>query len=388
MSDKTSKTNKEIAKEEKTKKGVMAIIEGKMDLYGMTKKTIYSVAGILGCLVLTIVMSITGMGFDPAVFFTWNYWTGMIVQFGIAIFAMITGKQIGDDTNRNKPNGQYRVELKRYKAEYDIIDARSIFDYFDTWLEIYREKKLEKKIIQTLREFGMKQNELLDLDLRDIPNLENPWVKNWEGTPFYEKYYNPKTGESKTIFKSLSETQREALRSIMTGAVKVSYVSPSYFMNALKGTATDEWERAARADKKRAGQLASGYTYRIFAILIFSVITNGLITVPYASAGEVALNIASRLFVLVTSVVWGIYLGFKIVEMDQVFLAYKTYILKLYREDSEKGKFQHETIEEEAKRELDEYNEKQAKAVESVVEPTIENPEDNGIIMLGLRKDE
>lgn len=373
MPDKESKSQKA---EERTKKKVLEIVDEKMDAYGVTKKTLYSVAGIMGCLVLTVVMSITGMGFDPAVFMTWNYWTGMIIQFGIAIFAMITGRQIGDDTQRNKPGGQFRKELGSYKAEYNKIDTSGIFDYFESWLEVYRERKLKKKIKEAIRDFGIQQPEVLDLDLADLPNLRNPFRKDWTGTPFYDKYYNKEKGESVTIFKSLSEVQIEAVRRIMEGAVKVSYVSASYFMNALKGTSVDEWERAADSDKKKGQKLASGYTYRIFSILVVSLVINGLMPVPYDTPGAVALNIATRLFVLVTSTIWGIYLGFKMVEMDIVFVAYKTYILKLYNDESRSGAFKPETISEQAEREYNEFQEKNRKAAESVVDPEVDDGAD------------
>ena len=375
---------KESKKEERKAKGVKALIEGLEDSYGVTKRTLYSILGIFGCLVLTVVMSITGAGFNPEVFATWNYWTGMIIQFAIAIFSMITGEQIGDDTQRNKPDGQFRRELSNYKKQYNRIDEKNIFEYFEDWLETYRERKRAKKTIQTIREFGIKQLEVLDLDITDLDNLKTPWEKDWKGTPFEEKYLNPKTGESKTKFLSLTDEQIEVVKQILAGGIRVSYVSPSYFLNALKGTSVDEWERAHKADKKKGSKLASGYSYRLFMLLVLSLISNGLMAVPYESAGAVFLNIAVRIFVLITSVVWGIYLGFKIVDMDIIFLAFKTYIVKLYCDESEKGTFVPESIEEKAERQLAEYEEEQRKAKEAVVEPEPheEKPQEESPLLL------
>lgn len=369
----------EAKKEEKKEREVRKLIDAKIEEYGMTKKTLYSVFGIMGCLLLTIVMSITGMGFNPAVFMTWNYWVGMIIQFGIAIFSMITGQQIGDDTQRNRPDGQYRKELGYYRTQYNRIDANGIFEYFEAWLETYKERKLQKKIIDTLRDFGIAQVEVLDLDFNDLPELVRPFSKDWSETPFYEKYYNPKTEKSETKFLSLTKDQIDAVTKIKQGYVKIPSVSSSYFMNALKGTSVDEWERAAKADKKKGGQLANGYTYRIFMMLILSLASNGIITSPYADGGAVALNIATRIFVLVTSVIWGIFLGFKSVELDMTFLAYKTYIIKMYADEYANGKFKPETIEEKAERELREYEEQAKKKESETITPTIA-PDD--VIML------
>lgn len=361
----------EAKKEKRREKDLKALIDGKMDVYGVTKRTIYSAIGIFGCLLLTVVMSITGMGFDPKAFSTWNYWTKMIVQFSIAIFAMITGRQIGDDTQRNRKTGQFRRELSTYSTQYNRMNDLGILDYFEAWLTVYKEKKLQKKIRETLRNFGIKQFEVLDLDLSDLENLQHPWVKDWTGTPFYEKYYDEKKKESKTTFKSLSEAQINAVRAVMEGQVRVSDVSASYFLTALKGTSVDEWERAAKSDKKKGAKLASGYSYRLFMMLGISLVLNGLIPSPYDSADSVVLNIATRIFVLITSTVWGIYLGFKVVEMDIVFLAYKSYIIRLCCDEVENGTFKPETIEQQAEREYAEYEAEQAKAAASVVTPIL-----------------
>ena len=342
-------------KTERKLKAVVSSIEGRAEEYGMTKRTLYSILGILGCFILTVVMSITGMGFDNSVFLTWNYWTGMIIQFAISIFSMITGQQIGDDTQRNKPDSQYRKGLGKYSVQRKRIDDNGIFEYFDLWLENYRQRKIEKKIRETLQDFGIKQPAVLDLDLTELDNLKKPWKTDWTGTEYENKYTDPITGKHETTFKSLSDEQIEAVRQIMQGYVTVSNVSASYFMDALKGTSADEWERAAKADKKKGGKLASGYSYRLIVMLLLSVIVNGLTAVPYESAGGVALNIATRIFILISSTVWGVYLGFKVVDMDIVFLSYKTSVVKLYADEVESGAYRIETIEKQALEDYDNY---------------------------------
>lgn len=379
----------ESKKEEKIRKNVKEILDEKMDSYGVTKKTLYSLLGIFGCLVLTVVMSITGMGFDKTIFLSLNYWTGMVIQFGIAIFSMITGRQIGDDTQRNKPDGQYRKELGFYRTEYKRIDEKNEIDYFEGWLESYKDRKLDEKIRTTVKEFGIKQIEVLDLDLTELKELSHPYKKDWNGTPFYEKYYDPKKGKSETTFQSLSKEQIEAVRQIKKGAITVADVSSSYFMNALKGTSVDEWERAARSDKKKGTKVAVGYAYRIFGMLVLSVIANGIFPQPYEKQGAVALNIAMRIFVLVTSAVWGIYLGFKVVEMDMVFLAYKTHVIKMFRNELESGEYRPLTIEEQAELDLKKYEEEKEAARKSVVDPEVIEPTDGaGMMLIGGATDE
>ena len=368
-------------KEERKNKSVKEIIDGKMDAYGMTRRSVYSILGILGCLTLTLVWSIVGTNFDPAVFLTWNYWISLIIQFAIAIFSMITGRQIGDDMSRNRPDGQFRRELAGYERERTKIDSIGMFEYFETWLEIYRAKKVMNKTKETLREFGIKQDEVLDLDLHDIPQLRKPFKKSWVGTPFEGKYEN-----DETIFMSLDDEQIEAIMQIRKGAVKVPYVSSSYFMNALKETSVDEWNRAAKADKKKGLRLASGYSYRIAIMLAVSVALNGIVPAPYenAVAATVAMNVVQRVFTLISSSLWGYYLGTKVVDMDIVFLAYKSLILKTYTSECESKTFVPETIKEKAEREYNEYKEAERQAAESVITP--ETVGENGFVLLEGRK--
>lgn len=358
-------------REDKKNKDIKSIVEGKLDNYGITKKSIYATIGIIGCLFLVVVMSITGTDFKTDVFVTWNYWITLMIQYGIAIFSMITGRSIGDDTQRNKPNGQYRRELKNYSDNYARIDKLGIYEHFEKWLVTYRERKRQKKIADILRDWHISQSEVLDLDIAELPNLSSPWKKNWENTQFYEKYLNHDTGKSETIFRSLTDEQIEVLRQIMNGKVQVPNVDASYFLNALKGTSVDEWERAAKADKKKGAKVVSGFTYRLIMMLAISVALNGLIPAPYedTSVSTVFLDLAKRLFTMISSTIYGIFLGIKVVEMDIVFLGYKSLILKTYGDEYENGTFRPETVEEQARREYEEAEEKRKKAIESVVVP-------------------
>lgn len=347
-----SKNQKVDPNEEKKRKNIKAYMDGKMESYGFTKRSLYAIGGILGCFALTIALSITGTDFDPAIFLTWNYWVSMVIQYGIAIFSMITGRQIGDDTQRNARNGQYRRELNNYKAEYDTIRQRKAYEHFPKWLNEYREKKRVEETKELLADWGIYQEAVLDLDISELDNLSKPYRKDWTGTEHYEKYLKP-NGESKTTFKSLTDEQIQIVKEIMKGAIKVPPLDPAYFMNALKGSSTDEWRRAAKADKKKGWKVATGYVYKLGMMLAISVALNGLVPTPYgdAQATTIVFNIVQRIFTMVTATTWGVFMGFKIVEMDMGFLTYKTYMLHKYIDEFSSGAFKVETIEEQANRE-------------------------------------
>jgi len=363
-------------KTKQQKKDLRALVDGKMDDYGVTKKTVYSVLGLLGCLFLVIVLSITGANFDPAVFLTWDYWVMLIIDYAIAIFSMITGRQMGDDMNRNSPEKQYRRELRNYSIQYKRIEDGRMEAHFPTWLGIRRDKKRVDKIHDILKDWHIFQFEVLDLDVSELGNLKNPYKKEWKGTPYYEKYLheelNPDTNEketvSRTYFKTMSKDQIEVIKAILEGKITVSDVSSSYFLNALKGMSTDEWERAAKAEKKKSTFLTSGYMYRLISMFALSIVLNGIAPSPYgSSASTIWLNIARRVFVMVMSTTWGIYLGMKVVDMDCVFLCFKTLILTEYANDVDSGEFKFKTEEEIAKEQYERKRAEDKKAAEAVV---------------------
>lgn len=363
-------------KTKQQKKDLKALLDGKMDDYGVTKKTIYSVFGLLGCLFLVIVLSITGANFDPNVFLTWNYWVMLIIDYAIAIFSMITGRQMGDDMNRNSPEKQYRRELKNYSIQYKRLEDGKMEAHFPAWLDVYKDKKLVNKIHEILKDWHIFQFEVLDLDLSELKNLKNPYKKEWEGTLYYEKYLHeeldPKTHQktkvSCTYFKSMSNDQVEIIRAILEGEVTVSEVSSSYFLNALKGMSTDEWERASKAEKKKGWFVSSGYIYRLVCLLALSIVLNGIVPSPYgSSAATIWLNIARRVFVMVTSTTWGIYLGMKVVDMDCVFLCYKTLIITEYANDVDSGDFKFKTEEEIGKEQYEKKLEEDKRVADAVV---------------------
>ena len=327
-----------------------AINKNKFEKYGLTRKSIYSIISVIACILLIVVVSIAHVGFNKEFYKDIDYWINLAILSSITIFGMFTGEQMGDDINRNNPKGRFRKSLNKYSIQYQKVDDKKLFSYFEDWLDFYRERKLKKKIKDILKDNGIYQLEVLDLDLSELENLKQPWRKNWSGTNKEVKYFNPNKNESITYFMSYDEEQIELIRFCLKGKVKVSKLPSSFFTDALNAYEKDMWESAAHSHTKKNAYLSLNTTYKLVGLLVFSFLMSGLepIADGQTTANEVLLSLFSKLFTLVTSIIWGMYIGMELVKIDTTYLDYKIRMLSLYEEEYDLKIFNPKTIEQKA----------------------------------------
>ena len=345
----------------KTNKINKAWLSGKLDRYGMTKRSIYSMLSVIACIGFIIVLSIAQATFNPEKLKSIAYWVNLSIQVAVSIFGMIAGKQAGDDMGRNAPDGQYRTTLRNYGVIISRIKELEIYAYLSDWLVIYREKKLKEKIKNLLYENGIKQLEVLDLDFSELDCLlEKGYMKDWSQTPYRAKYFNEKEEKSITYFVSYTREQIALIRFIKEGKVKVSEVPISFFISAINESTKDMWESSAKANKKKGLYLGSSYLYKIISLAFVSVMTAGL--EPLINGGtnqsQVWLDTISRIFTLILAVVWGFFIGMELVKIDLNYLEFKQEILNLYLEEYRNKIFVPKSVEEKAKEQYKERMEK------------------------------
>lgn len=322
-----------------------SIIDNKLAKYGVTKKTAYSVSSVVICIFLIIVMSITQATFDSSLLKTVNFWIDFVILSGLSIYGMIAGQQAGDDVSRNNPNGAFRNSLKRFSIAFEKLDNLKLFAYFEDWLEIYREKKLRRKIEGMLKDHGIHQMEVLDLDISELHNLEKPFKKEWLG-----KEKEP------TYFLTYTKEQIEVIEYCLAGKVKVSKLPRTFFVDAFYHSEKDMWESAAKSSKKKGRFLSVNYAYKIIALLAISILSAGLVPGGFNDSAKQAamwLTLAKRIFCVMSAFIWGMFVGFELVKIDISYLDYKTDVLNLYYQEHELKIFVPKSVEERAKLDYD-----------------------------------
>lgn len=332
-----------------------SFINGKMEKYGITRKTIYSSLSIVACTAIIIVLSITQAYFDPSKLKEVSYWVDLMIQISLCIFGMIAGKQAGDDIAKNTPDGRYRVSLNSYSIVLKAVKDLGLYAYISDWLELYRERKLKEKIKMTLNDNGIKQLEVLDLDFKDLDKLLEPgFRKNWDNTPYRAKYWVEKEEKSYTDFVSYTKEQIEVIKFIKQGGVKVSYLPSTFFVSAFLESEKDEWESSAKASKKKGLYVGLNYAYKVLGMAMFSILLTGLQVMinsedPTATA-SMWLTMISRIGTLFMSYIWGTFVGMNLVKIDNEYLDFKISILSLYIEEFKNGSYKIMTVEEKAKK--------------------------------------
>ncbi len=329
-----------------------AVSDNKLNKFNFTKKTVYSALSLLICVILIFVMSLTQAVFDASLLRTLSYWVSLSILVALCIFGMTAGQQVGDDYFKNLPNGLFRTALKKFVKAFQRVNDSVLFAYFEDWLIFYRERKLKRKIEQLLKDNGIKQMEVLNLDVKEVEKLTDYYKKSWVGTDYEGKYKN-----DETYFLVYTEEQIEIIKYCLTGKVKVSNLPRSFFVDAFNQSEKDMWESSAKSGKKKSMYLSANYIYKILALIAISVATSGL--VPGSKDlgnGQVWISLAQRLFCLSTAYVWGIYVGYELTKMDSSYLEFKTDILNLYYEEFNLKIFVPENIEEKAKKGYEEAN--------------------------------
>ena len=325
---------------EKENKVSKSFLDNKLNKYGVTKKTAYSIGSMLICIFLIIVLSITQAQFDTSLIATVAFWIDFVILSGLCIYGMISGQQTGDDMSRNNPNGLFRSSLKKFEVAFNQIDELMLFAYFEEWLDLYRERKLKKKIEAMLKDNGIHQMDVLKLDLSELDKLRGPYKKEWPN------------GEKDTYFLTYTNEQIEVIRYCMTGSVKVSKLPRTFFIDVFYHSEKDMWESAAKSNQKKSAFLSINYIYRIVALLVISILSAGLVPGVSDGAGQAAiwLSLAKRIFCVTTAFLWGIFIGFEMVKIDVSYLDFKTDVLNLYYQECELNIYVPDNLEEKARK--------------------------------------
>lgn len=354
------------------------MLDSKLQKYGMTRKTLYGTLSLAVAIVLIVVLSLVNAKFSISALKTSAFWTNFAILSGLTILGMIIGLQSGKDMSQNNAIGAFRKALEKYTVIFKKIDEIMLFVYLEDWIQIYRERKKKEKIERLILDSGIKQLEVLDLDLSEIHNLRNPYKKEW--TTALKREYGK---EPVTLFLSCTEEQIEVLRYCLSGKVKVSDIPKSFFTNATNQSEEDMWEKVGMATKKKSSFLASNFAFKMLGLLAFCVLWSGLGigTSDSISSGEMWTLLVTRIFTLVTSYIWGIFIGFEYVKIDLAYLEYKISILNQYYDEYQLKIFVPKTIEQVAQEQYEKYEQEQEEAKKMVVIPNeIKTIEHKGVI--------
>jgi hypothetical protein len=196
-------------------------------------------------------------------------------------------------------------------------------DKFPYWVKMLHRRETEDKCIRFLKDQnGITQARLIlkYLDINDIESLNKPFSKTLT---------NGKT----IFFKALSNEQILALKDVMNGNIKIDYLHENYFLNAYsKCNNKSMYEQATKEGEVRNQKSFVLILYRILLTIAMGLIFAGVTVegIDADKAGQILINIFSRLSILASSIYSGYQIAHILVKYDCQFMEYKTNVLETF----------------------------------------------------------
>lgn len=325
--------------------------KAKDKIINLNRKSILSTSTLILAIVLIVVMTLFQTGLDPSKWRTTQFLTTCIITTAICILGVICGHGQADNHYRNHQKGIYIKTLNNYYLSRERINDN--IEYFRGWSkQLYEQENYEKQFRYLHVEFGIEQaNLVMKLTKEQVKSLFKP-----------QKFI---IDDKERFFDSLSQEQIEAVLAVLEGKVNVEYVHDDYFLNAFNSNKNKSmYEQASKQEQIKRNKFTAMLAYRIVLSLVIGLIFGALIVEQQGGEGgsqasQTVVNLVSRLFTLVSAVMWGFFIANDLIKLECQFLNYKIRKLdEFYLEVVEKKTKIIETTEERIKKEFENQEQK------------------------------
>lgn len=318
----------------------------------------------------------------------------------LCIYGMVAGRMEGIEWSLKREHGLYRYCMNKFDNALNKI--KDIKHYFAQYCDYLYIKKRKTKILKILSNYGIDDERVLDLDCSELHELiGKTYKKNWLGDETHkpsrhaEKYKNGDCGEEYvSYFDSYNEEQVEVIRACITGYFEVSKLSESYFLNPELSKSQDAYFGATTSEKQKNKVSMWMMTSRIIMLILSAVLLSSLAWEVYQSTGENDMAVVvqrlmdtgSRIFILVTSIIWGFMIGTEIVKIDTYYVSYRVDVLETFRLEYDQKIFVPKDLKQELKERYNQEEKRREEARMNVIMPD-EILENGNIRMIGGAKE-
>lgn len=311
--------------------------------------------------ILIVFMTLANIGLTEN--FDFLEWLGnSLIIFGIIVFGLFMGESMGEDKQKEKPDGLYQINLKKYEdkrleVEPYICYFNQFYDYFSP-LELYRKK----------REYLISKG----VDLKKAEKILNYCtIEDYASLKEHAIELKNEKGESVYIRKLL-EFEQEPVLKVLKGEIKLDAQSPAYFLSAFtKSTNKSILEMGGVLE----AQIKENKKWNRIIKIVFSLGVSfiwALFTVKDFVSGNDAqawTNLISRITALFTSLFSGWLSSIITVKLLAQILNYKRLVLVQFLTSIEKKLFELKEDDELAKEEIAQHEKEKKEALENVITP-------------------
>lgn len=320
------------------------------------KKAIKAFTIIMGIL-LIVVMTAVNVVFDAGKLNLKDYICNSLILVGIMVFGLIMGESVGEDRQLEKVGGLYQTNMGLYFQARKDMESEEI--YFPQFFQWYKEKRAYQKRLNYLIDNG----------------LEHQWAKaiadHLEPTDL-DKLTKQSIQVDGIIIKRINEDQREIVKHLYDGSLKLDTTSYSYYLTAHgKANSKDVLEQPSVFVRDLKTNKLINRGLKIVSSLFISFLWSTMTVKEFMDAGNAQawLNLVSRLTAFVTSFFSGWATSVIDVRIKADIIENKTEVLRTFKSCMVKGEFKPKSYEESAREQYEKEEKEREEAIKAVVTP-------------------
>ena len=287
----------------------------------MTKDLLYIVLTLTIVIAMNVLSTLAGGEFDFDNFSEPEFWSNLLLNLSIVLVCTTTAIPYG--ISSTKLGGRYLNDYQGFLTVFDRIKIK--LHLFSQWHTAKYDRELYDKQIKYLVSKGIKQADLImQLDLSDLDNLENPYMKEINGQEVY--------------FSSLTKKQIKACRKVFSGRVSIKKLPDYYFLYVEGKSGSTFYEQASAEKMSERMYLVGNVCSKIAYGFAFTCIWTGLVMDAYiydnTELAKIIVNMLARIYSAVHSIFNGINIGQGYVYKTCYYINGKTQILEEFDSDN------------------------------------------------------
>lgn len=301
------------------------------------KKILVGIIALISVIAVVTVSSFFPFIIKPDSLTKSSFWTNELLAIAIVVISMVATMFIAMAWNEGMPNSNIAIARDKFDTSVPKITNPNAF--FQWVREVMQPDDIKQMHIRLMRENGIKDYSVLDLDRMEIKELED------KPCEFNGRRYS-----------SLSKEQVKTLLDIKDGKIGVTLCDPSYYMT-VKSTSGSKTisERTGNESKKKGLYITQSFASKLILTLMVAMIFSSLVY-DQAQGGDTASNLmkfTSRLVSMGSGMFSGFILGCQINDIDAEYVEMRVIVHEKFLNDTS---FKAKTDEEIANEEYNNYH--------------------------------
>lgn len=307
----------------------------KVSALQLNKKTFLGLLALLMGVGVVVISSFFPVIIDPEQLNNTTFWSNEVLTMAIVILGMVSALFIGQSSNAADPLSE--VAKARLKFDKSVVRITNV-SAFHQWVKtVFQPKDIKAIEERTLREIGIKQLDIYELELNEIRTLVNKPQK------INGKFYG-----------SITKEQFNIIYDLKTGKNKIKLVEPQYYLtcSTILSDLTIT-EKSSKEGAKKVAMVGASFVWKLLMTVAVAMVFTSLV---YDVANEIPIakslmNFFSRMVSLASSVFLGYRVGCDENDIDADFINMRILVHDQYIQDTH---FVAKTVEELAKEEFKE----------------------------------